>query len=103
MSTQGRAILLAVGGGIAAYKSAILCSRLVQAGYDVRVAMTARPREFIGTPTFAALSGKPVALGLFDASFPLGSHIELAEQIDLMVVAPTTANLLAQVRYRSRR
>ena len=96
MNTQGRAILLAVGGGIAAYKTAILCSRLAQAGCDVRVAMTRAATEFIGTPTLAALSGKPVALELFDASYPFGSHIELAEQVDLMIVAPATASLLAR-------
>lgn len=96
MSQQGRAILLAIGGGIAAYKSAIVCSRLVQCGYDVRVAMTRAATEFIGTPTLAALSGKPVAVKLFDSGHPLGPHIELADQIDLMVVAPTTANLLSR-------
>ena len=88
--------MLAVGGGIAAYKTAILCSRLAQAGCDVRVAMTRAATEFIGPPTLAALSGKPVAHEMFDASFPLGSHIELAEQLDLMIVAPTTASLLAR-------
>ncbi len=59
MNNQGRVILLAIGGGIAAYKSAMLCSRLVQGGYDVRVAMTRAATEFIGAPTLAALSGKP--------------------------------------------
>jgi phosphopantothenoylcysteine decarboxylase/phosphopantothenate--cysteine ligase len=96
MNSQRRAILLAIGGGIAAYKSAILCSRLVQGGYDVRVAMTRAATEFIGTPTLAALSGKPVALEMFDAGYPLGPHIELADQIGLMIVAPTTASLLAR-------
>lgn len=96
MSQPGRAILLAVGGGIAAYKSAILCSRLVQLGYDLRVVMTRASTEFIGAATLAALSGKPVALETFDPSHPLGSHIELANQVDLMVVAPATANLLAK-------
>lgn len=96
MSQQGRAILLAIGGGIAAYKSAFLCSRLVQCGYEVRVVMTRAATEFIGAPTLAALSGKPVAVRMFDIAHPLGPHIELADQIDLMVVAPTTANLLSR-------
>ena len=96
MNNQGRAILLAVGGGIAAYKSAILCSRLVQGGHDVRVAMTRSACEFIGTPTLSALSGKPVAVDMFDAAYPLGPHIELADRIDLMIVAPATASLLAR-------
>jgi phosphopantothenoylcysteine decarboxylase/phosphopantothenate--cysteine ligase len=96
MSQPGRAIVLAVGGGIAAYKSAFLCSRLVQCGHEVRVAMTRSATEFIGTATLAALSGKPVVIELFDSKHPLGSHIELADEIDLMVVAPTTANLLSK-------
>ena len=93
----GRAVLLAVGGGIAAYKSAFLCSRLVQCGYDVRVAMTHGATEFVGAAALAALSGKPVALDVFQQGrYPLGAHIELAAGVELMVVAPTTANLLAK-------
>jgi phosphopantothenoylcysteine decarboxylase len=95
-------VILAVGGGIAAYKSAALCSHLVQAGYEVRVAMTASATQFVGPATFAALSGRPVATGSFEqATWPLGPHIELArgaqrEHADLLVVAPATANLLGQ-------
>lgn len=97
MNRQGRAILLAVGGGIAAYKSAILCSRLVQDGFEVRAAVTASARQFIGPATLAALSGKAVATDSFDSdSYPLGAHIELARGIDLMVVAPATANLIGK-------
>ena len=94
---DGRSVLLAVGGGIAAYKSAFLCSRLVQCGYEVRVAMTHSASEFIGASTLAALSGKPVAREVFNTDrHPLGPHIELAEDVDLMVVAPATANLMAK-------
>lgn len=106
MTTTGRNVLLAVGGGIAAYKSASLCSRLVQAGYDVRVAMTWGASQFIGAATFAALSGQavaggsasgPVGGGGFDPDrFPLGSHIELSRFCDLMVIAPATANLIGK-------
>ncbi len=97
MSVPGRTVLLAIGGGIAAYKSAILCSRLVQTGHEVRVAMTRSATEFIGPATFAALSGKPVATDRFDPTgSPLGPHIELAQDLDLMIVAPATANLLAK-------
>lgn len=88
-------ILLAIGGGIAAYKSAILCSRLVQAGHTVRVALTRSGGEFIGAPTMAALSGQSVVTDCFDPSFPTGAHIEIVEAIHLMIVAPATANLLA--------
>lgn len=91
-----RTILLAIGGGIAAYKSAILCSRLVQAGFQVRVAMTRAATSFIGIPTLSALSGRPVGVEMFDARYPLGPHIELAQEVDLMIVAPATANLMAK-------
>lgn len=97
MTKQGRAILLAVGGGIAAYKSAILCSRLVQDGHDVRTAMTDSSTQFLGPPTLAALSGKPVATNVFQPDKqPLGPHIQLANGLDLMIVAPATANLMAK-------
>ena len=88
-------VLLAIGGGIAAYKSAMLCSRLVQADLDVQVAITHSGSRFIGPPTLAALSGKPVAMDMFDPQFPSGGHIELVESIDLMIVAPATANLMS--------
>ncbi len=103
MAAAGRpVVILAVGGGIAAYKSAALCSRLVQSGYEVRVAMTSSATEFVGPATFAALSGQAVATGSFDpAQWPLGPHIELAggtrrADADLLIVAPATANLLGQ-------
>ncbi|QDV84230.1 flavoprotein [Planctomycetes bacterium TBK1r] len=89
-------ILLAVGGGIAAYKAAILCSRLAQAGHRVQTVMTRSATEFLGPPTLAALSGRTVGLDGFDAKHPLGSHIELALDADLMIVAPATANLIAK-------
>ncbi|WP_372897513.1 flavoprotein [Stieleria sp.] len=89
-------ILLAVGGGIAAYKAAILCSRLAQAGHRVQTVMTRSATEFLGPPTLAALSGRTVGLDGFDAKHPLGSHIELALDLDLMIVAPATANLIAK-------
>jgi phosphopantothenoylcysteine decarboxylase len=103
MAATGRSVvILAVGGGIAAYKSAALCSRLVQAGHEVRVAMTASATQFVGPATFAALSGRAVATGSFESGqWPLGPHIELAggtgrADADLMIVAPATANLLGQ-------
>lgn len=89
-------ILLAVGGGIAAFKSAALCSRLVQSEHDVRVVMTGTAQQFVGSATFAALSGKPVWTSDVAAETPLGGHIEATRDIDLMVVAPATANLLAK-------
>lgn len=90
-------MILAIGGGVAAYKSAALCSQLVQRGVAVRVALTAAAAEFVGPSTFAALSGHPVADDTFaPGRWPLGAHIELAKAASLMIVAPATANLLGQ-------
>lgn len=97
MSPSRRRVLLAVGGGIAAYKTATLCSRLAQSGHDVRVVMTRSATDFVGPPTFAALSGYAVGVEPFATdSAPLGPHIELARDLDLMIVAPATANLIAK-------
>ena len=92
-----KVVVLGVGGGIAAYKAATICSRLVQAGHEVRVAMTSAATQFVGSATFSALSGRAVATDSFDSiTWPLGPHIELAEGADLFIVAPATANLLGQ-------
>ena len=96
MSQPGRAILLAIGGGIAAYKSAHLCSRLAQGGYEVRVAMTRAATEFVGAATLAALAGKRSPSICLISVIRFGTHIELLQQTDLMIVAPATANLLSQ-------
>jgi len=90
-------LIVGVTGGIAAFKTAALVSSLVQAGHGVSVVMTRSARKFIGPATFRALTGRPVASHVFDRDrFPLGAHIELAERADLMVVAPASANFLAQ-------
>jgi len=100
MADSKRTILLAVGGGIAAYKSAFLCSRLAQSGHEVRVAMTRSAMQFVGVQTFSALSGRTVATDSFQpGAHPLGPHIELADGIDLMIVAPATANLMAKFAF----
>lgn len=95
-SNEPGRVLLVVGGGIAAYKSAVLCSRLVQAGHQVQTVMTRSATEFLGAATLAALSGRPVGLDGFDSRYPLGSHIELTRDVGLMIVAPATANLIAK-------
>jgi phosphopantothenoylcysteine decarboxylase len=93
----GREVIIGCSGGIAAYKTAALVSQLVQAGAGVTVVMTASARQFIGSATFAALTGRPVAEQVFDDStYPLGAHIELARQAHLLCVAPATANVLAK-------
>mgnify|MGYP005847828133 CR=1 FL=1 len=96
---KSREILVGVTGGIAVYKTAALVSQLVQAGAGVSVAMTAAATQFVGETTFAALTGRPVALDLFDPKHPLGGHITLAERADLLCVAPATANFLAKAAH----
>jgi phosphopantothenoylcysteine decarboxylase len=94
---QGRELLIGVTGGIAAYKTAALVSKLVQEGAGVTVVLTDAAREFVGAPTFEALTGRPVPRGMFgEPEFPLGAHIELARRADVMCIAPATANFLAK-------
>jgi phosphopantothenoylcysteine decarboxylase len=93
-------ILIGVSGGVAAYKSAALVSKLVQAGHGVSVVMTAAAEQFIGAATFRALTGRIVAIESFPPhEHPLGPHIELARQAELLCVAPATANLLAKAAH----
>lgn len=94
---NGREILLGVTGGIAAYKSADLCSKLVQAGASVSVVLTESATQFIGPTTFEALTGRPVYTGTFQpVEHFRGEHIGLAQRAHLFVVAPATAHFLAQ-------
>ncbi|HUB24376.1 MAG TPA: flavoprotein [Tepidisphaeraceae bacterium] len=97
---SGRSIIVAVCGGIAAYKVAEVVSGLVQRGAGVDVVMTASARKFVGPLTFATLSGRPVLKGTFtktDAADP--QHIALTERADLMLVAPATSNIIAKVAH----
>ncbi|WP_314409271.1 bifunctional phosphopantothenoylcysteine decarboxylase/phosphopantothenate--cysteine ligase CoaBC [Pseudomonas kuykendallii] len=91
-------IVLGVGGGIAAYKSAELVRRLRDQGAEVRVVMTQGGREFITPLTLQAVSGHPVHLDLLDpdAEAAMG-HIELARWADLILIAPATADLMARL------
>lgn len=93
-----RRVVLAVCGGIAAYKSAELVRRLQDHGADVRVIMTHGAREFVTPLTFQALSGHPVHQSLLDEEAERGmGHIELARWADLVVIAPATADCLARL------
>ena len=93
---HSREILIGVTGGIAAYKTAALVSKLVQGGAGVSVVMTHAAVKFVGPATFAALTGRPVAMDGFDPAFPLGAHIELARRSELLCVAPASADFLAK-------
>jgi phosphopantothenoylcysteine decarboxylase/phosphopantothenate--cysteine ligase len=91
---KGRELLIGVTGGIAAYKTAVLVSQLVQAGAGVTVVMTRSAAQLVGPKTFEALTGRPVSTRIFGrGSHP---HIELAQEADLLCIAPATANILAK-------
>ena len=91
-------IVLGVGGGIAAYKSAELVRRLLEHGAQVRVVMTHGGAEFITPLTMQALSGHPVHMDLLDpAAEAAMGHIELAKWADLVLIAPATADLIARL------
>ena len=97
---KGREIIVAVCGGIAAYKVADIVSKLVQLGAGVTVCMTDEAQKFVTPLTFQALSGRPVRTGTFElveSSDP--QHIALTERADLMVVASATANVIAKVAH----
>jgi phosphopantothenoylcysteine decarboxylase/phosphopantothenate--cysteine ligase len=90
----GRRVVLGVCGGIAAYKAAELCRRLVDAGAHVQPVLTEDAQRFIGALTFSALASEPARVGLFDAPEPI-PHTHLA-RADLVVVAPATAKLIGK-------
>ena len=93
-------VLLAVSGGIAAYKAAELCRLLSRCGASVRVMMTAAARRFVGQTTFAALSGHRVATDIFDPGQESSiNHIQLADWADLLLLAPATANQLGKLAH----
>lgn len=95
-------VVLGVGGGIAAYKSAELARALAQLGATVQVVMTRSAQEFVRPLTFAALTGKKVITELFPESSSESTlssaveHIGVAQENDLLVVAPATADLMAK-------
>ena len=98
MSFTGREIVVGVTGGIAAYKTADLVSKLVQAGAKVSVVMTDAATAFIGATTFEALTNRPVHLDRFrPVEHFQGEHIGLARRADLLVVAPATADFLGKL------
>jgi phosphopantothenoylcysteine decarboxylase/phosphopantothenate--cysteine ligase len=94
----GKRVVLGVSGGIAAYKAAELCRLFVKAGATVRVVLTEAAAHFITPLTMQTLSGHPVAQSLFDpAEESQIGHIRLADECDLLVVAPATADVIARL------
>jgi phosphopantothenoylcysteine decarboxylase/phosphopantothenate--cysteine ligase len=100
MSLEGRRILVGLSGGIACYKACDLVRLLVRDGARVRVVMTASAREFVAPLTLQALSGQPVATDTFSLTqeSEIG-HIRLADEAEVVVIAPATANVIAKLAH----
>lgn len=98
MMLEGKTVLLGISGGIAAYKAAELVRLLVKGGIEVHVVMTANAQRFITPLTLQTLSGNPVGTDLFnlERESRIG-HIRLARAPDLVILAPSTANLIGKM------
>jgi phosphopantothenoylcysteine decarboxylase/phosphopantothenate--cysteine ligase len=94
----GRRVVLAVTGGVAAYKSAFLARRLVEAGAEVRVMLTDSAQEFIGAQTFAAITGSRAYTDLFGDE-DVSPHTSLARWAEIIVVVPATAATIARIAH----
>ena len=96
MTWTGRHVVLGVSGGIASYKSCILARRLAEAGAAVDVVLTRGAGEFVRPATFEALTGRPPLESLWEPGRSL-QHVRLAQRVDIIIVAPATAHLVARV------
>jgi len=94
----GRRIVLGVTGGVAAYKAAYLARRFIEQGAQVRTILTPAAEQFIGTATFAALTGTAPVTDLFDST-DVSPHTTLAAWADVIVIAPTTAATLSKIAH----
>src|SRR5256714_4576253 len=100
MMKKGRNIVLGVTGSIAAYKAADLTSLLAKEGCDVHVIMTADALQFITPLAFKTLSRHPVVTDLYDEEEGWKpTHIKLADEASLLLVAPATANIIAKLAH----
>src|ERR1051326_7399236 len=98
MRGGGKTIVLGVAGSIAAYKSAELASLLVKQGHEVFAVMTHDAIEFISPLTLQTLSKNPVTTSFFDEKESWRpSHIDLADRANLLLIAPATANVIAEL------
>jgi phosphopantothenoylcysteine decarboxylase/phosphopantothenate--cysteine ligase len=91
-------IVLGVSGGIAAYKACELLRRFTESGHDVRVVPTASALNFVGAPTWSALSGNPVSAEVWESVHEV-PHVRIGQHADLVVVAPATADMLAKAAH----
>src|SRR3954471_2446767 len=96
--SKERNILLCVTGGIAVYKAAALTSKLVQAGFNVKVILSESAERFVSSLTFQVLSRNDVFTDTFDEkNSQVIAHIDLADWADLILVAPATANTIGKL------
>jgi phosphopantothenoylcysteine decarboxylase/phosphopantothenate--cysteine ligase len=91
-------LILGIGGGIAAYKSAELARLLMQQGHEVQAVMTRAAEEFVRPLTFAALTGRKVLTDLFAIESAI-EHISVAQENDILAIAPATADLMAKMAH----
>ena len=91
-------VVLGVSGGIAAYKACSLLRLFTESGYDVTVVPTAAALNFVGAPTWEALSGKPVSADVWTNVHEV-PHVRLGQHADLVIVAPATADLVAKAAH----
>ncbi len=94
----GRRVLLGVTGGIAAYKAALLSRALTDAGAQVTCVLTDAATRFVGPDTFSGLTGRPAYTSLWERPGEV-LHVRLAQEADIAVIAPATANLLAKLAH----
>lgn len=99
MLNQQKTVLLGVTGCIAAYKACEIVRAFQKAGYRVKVVMTEHATHFVDPTTFRALTREPVGLGLFDDPSDPIHHISLAQEADVFLIAPCTANVMAKITY----
>lgn len=92
-------IVLGVTGSIAAYKAADLTSQMVKRGWDVHVVMTHGAQEFIAPLTFQTLSRNQVVTSVFESGHWKPGHIDLADRAALLMIAPATANIIAELAH----
>ncbi len=95
---SGRRVALGVTGSIAAFKAADLASKLRQAGAEVEVVMTPAATQFVSPLTFQSLTGRSVVVDMFAATEP-EAHVEVARRCDALVIAPASANCLANLAH----
>ncbi|MBL8602654.1 MAG: bifunctional phosphopantothenoylcysteine decarboxylase/phosphopantothenate--cysteine ligase CoaBC [Myxococcales bacterium] len=95
----GKTLLVVVGGGIAAFKSALVVRELQRRGARVEVVLTEAATRFVTPVTFAAITGRKAHVDLWDASFPGELHVQLTDAADGVLVVPATADFLAKMAH----